>query len=145
MDRIVRKKRPPARVGGGPARHRGRDGRQVAATHAACIWQRSGEEEAITYAEMAVLNRRELDSSVGVGVWRERGREGWRHRGAGVAQPAGAEHETYRDGPKERGLLQFRSLAAAVAGGGNRPRQLWRGRVSTRQIGWQRAVSVVGP
>ena len=78
--------------------------------------ERRGEERAITYAEMALLNRRELDSSVGVGVWRE----GDIEASAGVAQPAGAENETYRDGRKERGLLQFRSLAAApaVAGGG---------------------------
>ena len=81
--------------------------------------ERRGEERAITYAEMAVLNRRELDSSVvGVGVWRE----GDIAASAGVAQPAGAENETYRDGRKERGLLQFRSLAAApaAAGGGKR-------------------------
>ena len=136
---------------GGPARHRGRDGRQVGATLAACIWWRSGErgeERAITYAEMAVLNRRELDSSVGVRVWRE----GDIAASAGVAQPAGAENETYRDGRKERGLLQFRSLAAAPAVAaysrwreGNRPRQLWRGRVSIRQSGCLLAVYVVGP
>ena len=100
-----RSEKAPARLsGGGPARHRGRDGRQrqVAATLAACIWWRSverGEERAITYAEMAVLNRRELDSSVvGVGVWRE----GDIAASAGVAQPAGAENETYRDVRKER-------------------------------------------
>ena len=100
------------------------------------------EERAITYAEMALLNRRELDSSVGVGVWRE---------GDNAARESRNPRElrmrltgTDEERERERGLLQFRSLAAAVAGGGNRPRQLWRGRVSTRQIGWPRAGCVVG-
>ena len=146
-----RSEKAPARLsGGGPARHRGRDGRQVAATLAACIWWRSverGEETAITYAEMAVLNRRELDSSVvGVGVWRE----GDIAASAGVAQPAGAENETYRDGRKERERAASVPLFGGSAGSSrwreeNRPRQLWRGRVSTRQIGWLMAVYVVGP
>ena len=76
------------------------------------------EERAITYAEMALLNRRELDSSVGVGVWRE---------GDNAARESRNPRErrmrlTGTDEERERGLLQFRSLAAAVAGGGNRPR-----------------------
>ena len=108
--------------------------------------ERRGEERAITYAEMALLNRRELDSSVGVGVWRE----GDIEASAGVAQPAGAENETYRDGRKERERAASVPLFGGSAGSSrwreeNRPRQLWRGRVSTRQIGWLMAVYVVGP
>ena len=71
------------------------------------------EERAITYAEMALLNRRELDSSVGVGVWRE---------GDNAARESRNPRErrmrlTGTDEERERGLLQvqFRSLAAAVA------------------------------